>query len=415
MTALPATIENVQSRVGMARVGVGLLLGTVAFIAPFSAGGAVLLPARLAALYPGEKIQLLAVLTGVSALVALISSVIFGLLSDSTRTRFGARTPWIVGGAVATLIFVIPLSFASDFASTLLWWCLTTAALNATGASVGTILADRVPVARRATISAVGGVALLLGTAIGTVVGSVFAAAPGTGFLVIGALSVLLALACVVVAPGNENLSQGLSRVPLGQIARSFRLPRHAPDFYWALWGRLALVLGYFMVNGFQLYIFTDYIHLSAAAAAAAVGLNSIIFLITALIGASVAGPLSDRLQRRKGFVIIATILAILGIAFPIFLPSALGMICFATVGGLAFGSYYAVDAALTSQVLPSSESRGRDLGYLNVANTGGQALAPAASAALVALGIGFLPVFLGAIVVCAVAVVCIPPIKSVR
>ena len=58
-------------------------------------------------------------------------------------------------------------------------------------------------------------------------------------------------------------------------------------------------------------------------------------------------------------------------------------MLGFATVGGLAFGIYYAVDAALMSEVLPSSESRARDLGILNMANTGGQVLAPAASSLL--------------------------------
>ena len=45
------------------------------------------------------------------------------------------------------------------------------------------------------------------------------------------------------------------------------------------------------MVNGFQLYIFTDYIGLNEDATARAIGLNSIIFLLTALAGAAVAGP----------------------------------------------------------------------------------------------------------------------------
>ena len=113
--------------------------------------------------------------------------------------------------------------------------------------------------------------------------------------------------------------------------------------------------------------------------------------------------------------MIAASIIAVVAAAAPLVSATHGGMIAFAVIGGIAFGSYYAVDAALTSEVLPSAESRARDLGILNMANTGGQALAPAASAALVGIGIGFFPVFVGAMAFCALAALCIPPIKSVR
>ena len=409
-----------RSRVGMVRVGAALLLGTVAYIMPFSAGMSVLVPARIAAIAPDSKIQLLGLLTATAAIVALLANVTFGNLSDHTRTRFGARTPWIIGGAVATAILMIPVSTATSFGALLLWWCLAVAALNATTASVAAILPDRVPHHRRATISALIGIGLLLGTAIGTVVGSLFSQNIGLGFLVAGGLFVVFAIATVLLAPDSSNVDAprgdgARARIDLRDVAATFRPPRHAPDFYWALWGRLLLVLGYFMVNGFQLYIFTDYVGLSEEAAAHAVGINSLIFLGTALVGAAVAGPLSDRLGRRKAPVIAASIIAVVAAAAPLVSATHGGMIAFAVIGGIAFGSYYAVDAALTSEVLPSAESRARDLGILNMANTGGQALAPAASAALVAIGIGFFPVFVGAMAFCALAALCIPPIKSVR
>ena len=55
------------------------------------------------------------------------------------------------------------------------------------------------------------------------------------------------------------------------------------------------------------------------------------------------------------------------------------------------------------------------NLGILNMANTGGQVLAPAASSLLVGLGLGFVPVFVGALIAGALGAACIPPIKSVR
>jgi len=413
-TAL-APAAAIRSRTGMIRVGIAMMLGTVAFIMPFSAGSSILLPARIALTDPDDKVQLLALITGVSALVALLANVVFGTLSDHTRTRFGARTPWILGGAVATALLLIPVSLAEGFGALTLWWCLATAAINATAASIAAILPDRVPHHRRATIAALIGIGLLLGHAVGAVVGSLFAEDTTTGFQVVGVLFVVLAVATVLIAPDFSNRGDARERLRIAEVTASFRFPRHAPDFYWVLWGRLVLVLGYFMVNGFQLYIFTDYVGMTEADAAAAVRLNSLIFLGTALVGAAIAGPFSDRVRRRKLPVIIASLLAVAAASAPMFDASHLGMIWFAIIGGVAFGSYYAVDAALTSEVLPSDQSRGRDLGILNIANTGGQALAPAASAGLVALGLGFFPVFIGAMAFCAIGALCIAPIKSVR
>ena len=62
-------------------------------------------------------------------------------------------------------------------------------------------------------------------------------------------LSVALAVATVVIAPDVANTSIGTTdpadRLSLRALSAAFRFPRRAPDFYWALWGRLALVLGY--------------------------------------------------------------------------------------------------------------------------------------------------------------------------
>jgi MFS family permease len=405
----------IRSRTGMLRVGIAMMLGTVAYILPFSAGSAILIPARIANTDPGDKIQLLAVLTAVAALVAMVSAVIFGTFSDHTRTRFGARSPWIVGGAIAAAILLIPVSLADSFGWLSFWWCLVIAALNATGASVAAILPDRVPHHRRASVAALVGIGLLLGTAVGTVVGSLFVENLTLGFQVAGALFVILAVPTVLIAPDFSNAGATRERIRFSEVAASFRFPRHARDFYLVLWGRLLLVLGYFMINSFQLYIFTDYVGMAEADAAAAVRFNSLIFLGTALVGAAVAGPISDRLQRRRLPVIVASLIAVAAAAAPMISATPTGMLWFAVLGGIAFGSYYAVDAALTSEVLPSAESRARDLGILNIANTGGQALAPVASAALVALGFGFFPVFIGAMAFCAVSAVFIAPIRSVR
>jgi MFS family permease len=55
-----------------------------------------------------------------------------------------------------------------------------------------------------------------------------------------------------------------------------------------------------------------------------------------------------------------------------------------AMILGLGFGVYLSVDQALVTQVLPSAMARAKDLGIINIANSGPQVLAPAIAAPLV-------------------------------
>ncbi|GAA2801863.1 hypothetical protein [Nonomuraea dietziae] len=48
-----------------------------------------------------------------------------------------------------------------------------------------------------------------------------------------------------------------------------------------------------------------------------------------------------------------------------------------AVVLGLGFGVYLSVDNALVTQVLPTASGRAKDLGVINVANSGPQVLGP--------------------------------------
>jgi len=58
-----------------------------------------------------------------------------------------------------------------------------------------------------------------------------------------------------------------------------------------------------------------------------------------------------------------------------------------AVLFGCGFGAYLAVDQALITQVLPSAESRGKDLGLINIAIAGPAAVGGLLSALLVTIG----------------------------
>jgi MFS family permease len=82
-------------------------------------------------------------------------------------------------------------------------------------------------------------------------------------------------------------------------------------------------------------------------------------------------------------------------------------------------GAYWAVDVALVVQLLPNKATQAKDLGILNLANTGGQIVAPAVSAIIVATsaqgGNSYQTIFIVALVFVVAAAACILPIKSAK
>ena len=139
-----------------------------------------------------------------------------------------------------------------------------------------------------------------------------------------------------------------------------------------------------------------------------------LISLASIVISISVAGPLSDKVGRRKPFVIVASV--VMGIAFfvPVFMPSVTGMIIFTVLVGLGFGSYQAVDSALMSELLPSKDSYAKDLGVLNIAATLPQTIAPVLGGVVV-LSLGYVALFPIGLVLALLGAAAIIPIKSVR
>ena len=92
----------------------GLLLVYVAILAVNSGGNGILLPNIVAGLDEAGKIGNLAIVTTVAFVANIFAQPIAGALSDATRSRFGRRTPWMVGGALLTSGFLLGLPMAQS-------------------------------------------------------------------------------------------------------------------------------------------------------------------------------------------------------------------------------------------------------------------------------------------------------------
>ena len=158
--------------------------------------------------------------------------------------------------------------------------------------------------------------------------------------------------------------------------------PRKYPDLGWAWMARFAFNLAYAVGTLYLLYYLGDIVHRPDPA-------SDVVIMTAVNVGAMVvfmipAGILSDRLGRRKIFVIVAGLILASGMVMLAASPGWGGALIAAAVIGAGFGIYTSAEFALITQVLPSDADRGRDLGVLNVANSLPQVLAPAVAGLVV-------------------------------
>ncbi len=376
--------------------------------------GTILLPMQIAALDAANKFSNLAIATAVGVLAAVITNPIAGALSDRTTSRLGRRRPWFIVGTVLSAITLVLMANASSFVALVVWWAIFHIAANAVLAGLSAVVPDQVPVRQRATVSAFVSLSLPLGAVIGAVlVTRVVKSTQLSYYTFIGALLVVMALFILVLR--DKPLPKGAApRFKLGAFLAGFWVnPVKYPDFGWAWITRFLIYLSYFTALGYLLYFLQDAVHYQRAAQG--VTTFQIILTGTLLIASVIAGILSDKFQRRKVFVMGASLVIVLAFLILAFFQTWPGVELAAAVLGIGFGAYLGVDIALITQVLPSASARGKDLGVINIANAFPQVVGSAIAAFVINFFHSYTVLFVLAAIVASLGALLIQQIKSVR
>ncbi len=390
-----------------------------ALSAMYAGVGTVLLPLQIERIDRPHKVAVLGVVAGVSAVFALVFNPVGGALSDRTRSRFGRRAPWLVAASAALFVMLALVGQAGTVALVLVGWCLAQAVANLYQAPLTAVVPDRIAPARRGMASSVAGVASVLGGVAGVGLASLFSRHLAGGYVALGIVLVLTAWFFVLTT--TDSPTADLPRPPrdtrpvrarLGDFVSALR---HR-DFALVFASRAAAILGYFLVISYELYILTDYIKLPGAMKPAqGVTVLAAISAVGAILAAAIAGPVSDRLDRRKPFVFLSSAIAGAACILPVLSPTFTTIEVFAAFAGLAFGCYLSVDAALVTLVLPRSADAARDLGVLNIANAGPQVIAPLFAALIISHLGGYRTLFIVGGCCGIVGAVAVMGVRSVR
>jgi MFS family permease len=364
-----------------------------------------------------EAPNALSLVTGAGALVAMLGNPLCGKLSDRTTSRIGMRRPWMAIGLVGGSVSVGVVAQAPTVAVVLVGWCLAQLFFNALLAAQVAVLPDQVPVAQRGLVSGVLGICLPIASVSATFLVNLFAPNRLAMFLapcLIGGFFIAL------FATTLEDRRLTRAEKPawsLRELAGTFYVsPTRSPDFSWAFASRFMFVLAYAFLITYQAYFLLEEIGSTEADVPRQIFLGTLAQSGLVVVASLVSGRISDRMNRRKVFVLLAAL--VYGFAlFVVAMASdfntfLVGM----AISGLGFGMYVAVDLALVVDVLSDKKSTAKDLGVFNIAGALPFTIGPAIAPAVLAAGGGSYSALYGVAGVCAlVAAAAILPVRGVR
>lgn len=370
--------EALQAPTQPVSFGFMLALGAVefAFFVCFLGIGSLLIPLQIGQLDPAHKIIDLSLFTGISVIVGLVATPVAGALSDRTTSRFGRRRPWLLAGGLLSAASLFIMMRVAILPFLFIGLCCFQLFSSLALAAVTAMIPDRVPEHQRGLVSAIFGLGVPLGGIVGVfLVGQVFKTPAGS--YAVALLLVLLTTVPLGLFLPDQVLPRGyLPPLRPGMFLKHFWVsPRKYPDFAWTWLTRFIPFFGYFMGVNYILYYLQDAVKYSSPLQGAAT--FQIISKVTLMLATLLGGVLSDRLKRRKGFVVVSECVAAIALLMLAFLQSWPFVLIAAVILGLGVGVYLTVDVAITTLVLPSAESRAKDMGIVNIAQTLPQSLAP--------------------------------------
>lgn len=401
----------------------GLIIGPASWLGPYIVASSLFLPAMLQAIDSNNKVQLVALFSTLAMVVAAISNMLAGSISDRTRTRFGKRTPWIVIGAVVFMLAMIASSFAPNQWFLLGTWLIGQIGLNFIVAPMVAWI-DMAPVDGRGTASsAYGGLGMALGNNGFTIFGAMLLGQYRLGFIIFGIITFIGTLIAVFIVkePSNTNETNDISEFEeqtekpksmhaLLKIFPSWSIGR---DYYLALIGKIFQGVGNFAITGYLLYIMTDFLHKGTQDTQSAIQLINTIMLIFGIAMGLFSGPVVDKLKVLKLPVALSTI-SLAAAALSLFIiRNDFGIMLYGLLAGLGMGLWNSLDNLLNLEVIPDKSRVAFFLGVYNLGNTVTQAIAPVLAAIMISL-FGYSAIFIMSFVFSLIGGILILAIKSV-
>lgn len=356
----------------------------VAFITPI----AISLSIRLQAIAPGHD-EYLGYITGAGAVAVVLTGPFLGMMSD--RTRIGRRRPFMLAGMALGMISLLVMATAPTALVLGAGWILAQLGWGQTLSNLQIRTADRLPEQQRGRVAGLTGFATQIAPVLGVSIAGAFAGNSLLLFFVPGVVGAVLVLFFVVFLHEPDSRRMVLPRLDVVSVFRKFVFnPRQYPDFAWNWLGRFFFYFGLSLNTTFTAFFFAQRLGTTVAAVAGIIAVLSLGSIVTTTLGAIGGGFLSDRLRRRRVFVLLSGILFAAGAVTMALSGSLVLLAAGSLISSIGIGMFSAVDQALLLDVLPERDTNaGRFMGITGFATSVPQAAAPLIAPLFLAINAG--------------------------
>jgi len=380
--------------VSLPRLGAAVVTSSVGALVALFTPVTLLLTLKIDSLTDSGAETAFGLITGAGAIFAFVANPIAGHVSDRTAARFGRRRTWILAGSLCGSLVVVALGFTTAVWQVAVLWFLTQTVFNFQMAATGALFAEQVPAERRGTFSGLIGLMGALAPLIGIAAVSGFSDQRVKWCVVAGISAFLGVLAVLLVRERPRERTAPKAALRPAELLKTFWLnPRDHPAFGW-VWALRFLVICGAASSSYNAFFALHRLGLDDDAAQSFVLVMAAASVVPMAIAGLVAGPLSDRIQRQKPFIVAGGAIIIVGLVLMAIAQTRGVAYAAASVVGLGTGTFVSVDSAISIRLLPNAEDVGKDLGILNLANTLPQSVVPFIAPLLLFIG-GFPALYL--------------------
>ena len=365
------------------------------------------------AVRPESYENALALLMMCGGATAVITSLLVGLIADRSHLsnhsawarRWGKRFPWIMLALPLASLGMLALSFTPPYWSLVVLWCLIQCFVAFMTNNLFTITADVVPQKRFGAISGVLGVTYVLGLVGGTAIASLLPL--NWAYIIIAGLALGLVIQLgfgrgaidPVVNQSTVDEQAEFGAIVLGGDSEAEKLPLSAYRNYWTVFlARFVMHATQYTALFYLLYYLRDYIGVDDPDTW--VLILTVVFAVVTMVTAAVSGTLSDKLERRRIFLILAALTMAAATVIMTFVDAVAFVVVAAVFLGVAWGMFSAVEQAMINESLPSKINRARDVSIMTLA----QGTANMVAGGFAAAGLKYLGGYPGLYQACAVA-----------
>lgn len=323
--------------------------GAVAYV-PFLT---ILLPLRVVTMSGGDGVRLLGLITFCGAIAASIGGILFGWLSDRSRSR----RPWIAGGLAISAAILVAMPMAKSAGAILAFVVAWQLALNMMLGPLSAWAADHVPPEQTGFLGGLMALSPALGALSGVIV---------TIPRLANADQRLWLVALMVIACVSPALL--LLRPKAGSAQTAIAAPHPARRDAIAMW--IARLLVQVAEAALFAYLLLYFRSLDRAVAESDIARLFSVVLAIAFPIALVVGRYADRSARPARPLAFCALIAGLGLTAMAEANSLQQATMAYVLFGLSTTVFLALHSGQTLRVLPNPGHRGRDLGLFNLTNT---------------------------------------------